>query len=265
MRFPVRARRVTARVSMAMSFALLVLLVAVAPLRHRAPAGGWGICASAVVSIGAGLAYLRSTGDRPRIGRMSRTDRQAWQSARTLADLGELTAQWLEGRIASVPGYCGAPAEETVPLIPVLARLNRAGFVTDCSQPGQTGDGWEQRAAVQGYAAQDVALRIIGAVAADPELVTISCPPSMVPRWRYGYRDAMTVTRARGRHFTGFGVRIPRRHIRDGWIGHGMCSREAVKALCEAWQVTVIDPEWGRPDLLWQVLERAIRPGGGTS
>ena len=37
------------------------------------------------------------------------SDLAAWRSARTLADLGELTARWLEGTVASVPGYCGPP------------------------------------------------------------------------------------------------------------------------------------------------------------
>jgi hypothetical protein len=31
---------------------------------------------------------------------MNRADRKLWAQARTLADLGELTAQWLEGRAA---------------------------------------------------------------------------------------------------------------------------------------------------------------------
>ena len=34
---------------------------------------------------------------------MSTADRRAWEAARTLADLGELTAQWLEGAIARSP------------------------------------------------------------------------------------------------------------------------------------------------------------------
>ncbi len=62
-----------------------------------------------------------------------------WRAARTLAGLGELTAEWLEGTIASiptvVPGY--GPDEETAALIPVLAACNRAGYVTTVSQPGE--------------------------------------------------------------------------------------------------------------------------------
>ena len=101
------------------------------------------------------------------VGAMSTADRQAWEAARTLADLGELTAQWLEGAIASQPAYtpgCG-PDPETAPLIPVLACCNRAGYVTNGSQPGEAGTGydgawWEQRAAVEGFASPAVAERI---------------------------------------------------------------------------------------------------------
>lgn len=74
--------------------------------------------------------------------------------ARTLADLGELTARWLEGKIKSlptvIPGY--GPDEETTKLIPVLAAVNRAGYVTDFSQPGEAERRWTQRAAVSGFA-----------------------------------------------------------------------------------------------------------------
>ena len=69
------------------------------------------------------------------------------------------------------------------------------------------------------------------------------------------------MTRVNGRDFTGFGVQLPRRHIRDDWVGYGICHPDAVAALCGAWQVTVADPEWGRPDVLWRVLEQAIQPG----
>jgi Domain of unknown function (DUF6919) len=36
-----------------------------------------------------------------RDGEMDPEDAARWRAARTLADLGELTAQWLEGKIAS--------------------------------------------------------------------------------------------------------------------------------------------------------------------
>jgi len=209
-------------------------------------------------------------------GRMSRADRQRWASARTLADLGELTAQWIEGRIGSQPGYYGPSDIEDPALIPVLARLNRAGFITECSQPGHDGTGYDgsrvqQRAAVEGYAPEPVALRLL--FAAQPAGMTvIAYPPSSLPRREYQDERALCVTRHDGDpdcpdrvdgwcQETWFGSQVPRRHIRSRRIGYGICHRDAVKALCSAWQVTIIDPEWGR-DLspLWDVLDAAIRP-----
>jgi hypothetical protein len=61
MSLPVRARRVIACISIAVSVLCLLAVVAVPALRHHAVAGGWGIAASAAVSITACLAYLRST------------------------------------------------------------------------------------------------------------------------------------------------------------------------------------------------------------
>ena len=62
-------------------------------------------------------------------------DELSWKTARSLADLGELTARWLEGTEPNHPCCASGADEETSPLIVELAALNRAGFVTDFSQP----------------------------------------------------------------------------------------------------------------------------------
>ena len=195
---------------------------------------------------------------------MSRQDRDLWASARTLTDLGELTARWIEGRIASQPGYCGPSDIEDPALVPLLARLNRAGFVTTGSQIGESGPVWDQRAAVEGFAGEWLAVRLVCAARA-VGLLAVGHSPADLPRWRYRYGRSVTVTRASGRDYTGFGVQLPRRHIRDSWVGYGMCDRAAVHSLCTAWQVTIIDPEWGRHDLLWPVLAGAVTPAGEPS
>jgi hypothetical protein len=188
---------------------------------------------------------------------MSRQDRELWASARTLADLGGMTAQWIEGTLSSQPGYCGPSDIEDPAMIPVLAKLNRAGFKTIASQVGETGPGWEQCAAVEGFAAARLAFRLAQA-AGSAGLDYVLHDPVTLPRWRYRYHSAVIVTRRNGHPHTTFGAQLPRRHIRDGWIGYGICHQDAVHALCQAWQVTVIDPEWGRPDLLWPVLAGAV-------
>ena len=83
-----------------------------------------------------------------------------WAEARTLARYGELTAQWLEGRLAAQPGYIG-PCDVDEHLAPGLTEtlivLNRAGLVTTASQAGSGSHGpiggrWAQAAAVTGIA-----------------------------------------------------------------------------------------------------------------
>jgi len=200
---------------------------------------------------------------------VNRSDRAAWASARTLADLCELTARWLEGTVTGQPGYCGPSDIEDPKLVPLLAALNRAGFMTTTSQVGliQHGSGGthaEQRAAVEGFASPEVAAWLIAA-AQDAGLSVVAYDPASRPRWRYRYDRAVTVTQVNGRRFTAFGVQLPRRHIRDAHIGYGVCGRDAVKALCSAWQVTIIDPEWGQETFLWDVLAAALAENGASS
>ena len=264
-------RRLLARVCIVTGFLCLAgeAIAAIVP-GHHVRALGFTTALSAIGAIGGGLIYLRSTrrAVRSRHG-TSKSDRAAWGSARTLSDLGELTAQWIEGRIASQPGYCGPSDIEDPALVPLLAALNRAGFVTTGSQFGESGPGydgahWDQRAAVEGFTGRQMAVRLVRA-ARQAGLSMVLHSPEELPRWRYRYHRAVVVTRRAGEDRTRFGVQAPRRHIRDPHLGYGICHPDAVNALCEAWQVTVIDPEWGRPDVLWRVLEQAIQPAGGTS
>jgi hypothetical protein len=189
----------------------------------------------------------------------------AWQSARTLADLGQLTARWLQGDLATVPGYCGPPAYETLGLVSALAGLNRAGYVTCSSQPGTAGRGygswWEQRAAVEGLASAELAAQITAA-ARRAGLLVVARDPARLPRWRVRHDGEVAVTRCDGEPCTWFGAHVPRRDLRDGWVGYGVCHPAAVAAVCGAWQVTVADPQWGRPGLLWPVLADAVSGGG---
>ena len=196
--------------------------------------------------------------------RMSAADRRAWEAARTLDDLGELTARWLEGGIASQPAYAPGygPDPETTPLIPLLARCNRAGYVTCGSQPGEAGPGydgawWEQRAAVEGFATPALAERICDAAEA-AGLTVIAHAPATLPRRRIRYDRAVPVTRREARPCTWFGAQLSRRHLRDSWTGYGICHPDTVTALCAAWQVSVVDPGWGRNDRLWPVLRNAL-------
>lgn len=195
---------------------------------------------------------------------MPRKDLRRWRTARTLDDLGALTAQWLEGEISTRPGYMrgAGPDPETTALIPVLARMNRTGFVTDSSQPGEPddGDGWVQRAAVTGFADMRLAFRLAAAAERAELLVIVS---SDRLGFRHGEGDDITVTCDDGDPYTSFGP-LPAAVVRDEVTGWGLC-RNAVDALCAACQLTVVDPEWGRDGVLWDVLAAALAPKGGEA
>jgi hypothetical protein len=151
-------------------------------------------------------------------------------------------------------------------MVPVLAALNRAGFVTTGSQPGFDGGGhegarWQQRAAVEGFSGRRAMLALTWA-AGEAGLVVVAHDPASLPRWRVDHSRSAGVTRRHDRVVTRFGAHLPRRFIRDSWTGWGACHPDAAAALCGAWQVTVIDPGWGREGLLWDVLSRALCPAG---
>jgi hypothetical protein len=190
---------------------------------------------------------------------MNRAVREEWACARTLAGLGELTAQWIEGKVGEQPGYCGpSDLDDPERLAPVCAALCRAGFMTTGSQAGESGPGfgrarWEQRAAVEGFADCMTAGRL-RCLARRAGLLAITHSPALLPRWRIRYDRAVTVSRHDGQDCTWFGARLSRRHLASPVTGYGECGKDAVAAVCGAWQVAVIDPEWERPDLLWDVL-----------
>ena len=96
------------------------------------PGEPFGVSGSWVIAPdGMSLLPAPPPADHARSTVMNRSDRKLWAQTRTLADLGELTAQWLEGRIASVPGYCGSPADETASLAPVLDRARDPSPIPD--------------------------------------------------------------------------------------------------------------------------------------
>ena len=183
--------------------------------------------------------------------RMSRTDRRSWREARTLSDLGELTALWLEGRIGSQPGYAPGygPDPETVPLIPVLAAANRSGYLTTASQPGEDGpssrgERWEQRAAVEGHVADRALLDRLVRDARRAGLLTSVAAGHIV------------VTRVDGRDYTAFGLELKRRDMNLAWAG---ISHQARAEVDQSTRLTIVDPTYGPSDRLWRALAAATR------
>lgn len=179
---------------------------------------------------------------------MNRADRKRWQAARSLADLCDLTARWLEGDLKQTPGHAGPPCPETIGLIPVLAAANRAGFLTDDSQPGVPWDESEscQYAAVTGFVADEN----LDALRESLDLVELLFIEHRAVR-RTICKDSVTVTVDGGEDFTRYGQQISRKALK--WQFE-MCQPSAVQAVCDAWQVTIVEMEPGRNSVLWPAL-----------
>lgn len=182
---------------------------------------------------------------------MKREDRRRWQEAVTLANLGQLMALWLEGRIGSWPGYASncPPDEETQHLIRPLAAMCRAGFVTVQSQPGLAGPDyqgkdWRQRAAVEGFVSDRALLARLQSAARSVDAEVSMDQP------------IVATTRA-GRPYTAFGGRPSRGQMRCMWP---VISKPAYAALEASTHLAIVAPEYGSAgERLWPALARAIR------
>ncbi|MFD6891937.1 DUF6919 domain-containing protein [Streptomyces sp. NPDC059957] len=188
---------------------------------------------------------------------MSRADRRTWKSARTLADLGELTAQWLEGTLASQPAYlpnCG-PDEESAELLDSLAALNRHGYLTTCSQPGTAGIGydgrwWTQHAAVEGYLTDLSLYRRLLDAAAELALIVV------VDDRGADHRDEpFVVTHVDGDPYTAFGARLG---AVDLSAQYAVLHPEARRELAGAIHLAVIAPHYGPAAhrAMWRALDQ---------
>jgi hypothetical protein len=180
-------------------------------------------------------------------------DARYWAEARTLSDLGELTARWLEGVIKYQPAWEGTwPDADMEPLVPVLVVANRGGFVTHFSQPGHSlalGNG-QRRAAVSGFGTEEVILRLQSA-SLGTDLVILAYPPG-------GKLDGFQIPISISGGLVGIwaGAEMSPQAIQEYYGGD--CHPDAIAALLGAWQATLIDPHWGRDDLLWPRLRAAV-------
>lgn len=198
---------------------------------------------------------------------MTRTDQARCRAAAGWADLGELTACWLEGSLASRPGHQPntGPDPETLPHVSELAAVNRAGFLTISSQPGAAlevgtdGASFLQRAAVEGLVEDPRVLRRLTTLAHSAGLLTAVHQPVGAGtrhdrRTRRRAQQGIEATLRNGRNQTDFGALLGRRTLAVIWPG---CSRAAHAALRRATHVTLVDPEWAPNETLWTVLAEA--------
>jgi hypothetical protein len=176
---------------------------------------------------------------------------ELWKNAKTLSEIGELTARWIEGTLPFHPCYGENPDEETDSIQKHLINFNRNGLVTTFSQPAESlnEEGYAQRAALEGFTEEDTAKKI-AALGLYTDLLVFVYPPEV----KWGYQIPISLQEFRP--FTWVG---PRWEFEEG-LGcfTEYCSEEAMKSLKASWQVVVIDLQWGREDHLWQLVNTAL-------
>ncbi|MCU1486191.1 MAG: hypothetical protein JWN67_2937 [Actinomycetia bacterium] len=162
-----------------------------------------------------------------------------------MAELAELTARWVEGDLVVPEVNGGTPDPETLEIASHIAAINRLGFLTEFSQPGEEVGGYLQRASVSGYCSEGTCNAILAALV--PTDLVILAVPAMLDSYvqiPISLDDGVECTWAGGNSDPA-----------DSEFG------EAPGALAEvrdSWHVDVIDPVWGRNDVLWPALQDAL-------
>ena len=186
-----------------------------------------------------------------------------WRDAACLADLGELTARWLEGSVLEQPAYYGPVDvdEDMAPgLTAALVVANRAGLLTENSQAGIDQPSWRQLAWVSGRATPGLVHYLASAAEGrdDVEVVVFTRLPDHVCAGAATVRteDRLVVTWVGdGAPFTVDG----RQRQRDyHWLYEGLVRPSALAELDAAVQVAIVDPVPGR-NTMWAWLERTLR------
>lgn len=172
---------------------------------------------------------------------MPRSDKRAWATAETLADLGVLMKGFLYGEPHHSPVHCGPVDEETVPYVHTLADCCLSGFITENSQAGWGGIAWtgsyvETEAWVSGYLA-DADLEVMQDVIRDTGLVM-----------RRACRKGAHVGHRR------FGFRVCPKAETDSFMA-GRCPK-AADVIEDCWWIEIADTVPVRNDVLWPALER---------
>ncbi len=175
------------------------------------------------------------------------------ENVRSLADLGRVTAAALRGQ-GSPYLTTGDIDSETAPIAEALARMCERGYVTTCSQPAYSSpDGMGHgRAFVTGLCNEEVAC-VIQAATVGTDLVAILHPPG-AEHWATVLVGTMPEPDPP--------LSLGRACADEDADSYGeYFSEELAEAVREAWMVEVFDAHWGRDDLLWSSLLRALTGG----
>lgn len=170
---------------------------------------------------------------------------KTWRGAQTVPELGRHGAAWCRGELGAHPSGYDVPDPETVPMLPVLARANDAGFFTYQSQQGgrfeESVDGvTEAKAFVQGFL-ERVELEEFRCHLESAGMLVLDSMVDDEPTLRYCDREGAEVGgtwRARS----------------ESHLHH--ISSIARGSLADAADLYVLDVVWCRNDALWAALDR---------
>jgi uncharacterized protein DUF6919 len=188
------------------------------------------------------------TGDSIVESHFRKVRRSGWPEARTLDDAGELVARWFEGRVPRTPFYMDdQPDLETTPaMVRALVKANLSGYVTTNSQAGAheddvLRDAW--CAWVHGFLEPGAAARLVWAAEARG-VVAVCGTPGRRTRHVPVFDAAGEVVE----YAAVLSVRNIDDELRDA---HPDLLEEFLGAV----QVVLVDPEPGRNDRLWALLD----------
>jgi len=174
--------------------------------------------------------------------RMPRSDKRAWATAETLADLGVLMKDFLYGELSWSPVHCGVvDDDETGPYIHILADACLSGFVTTNSQAGWAGIAWtgsycECEAWVTGYIADSDLEVMQDAIRGTGLVMRQACRKGA----HAGHRR--------------YGFRVCAKAEEDGFMTERR--PRAADVIEDCWLIEIADRVPSRNDVLWPALER---------
>jgi hypothetical protein len=188
---------------------------------------------------------------RDEFGRLL-ADREVWRQAVTREAAGELTARWLEGGSEYQPAtFAARYDDETRRIALALAELNRNGLFTKESQPGLRSGGTVQREYVTGFCSADAAAELL-ALSTRSDLVTVVHAPGEASS------AAIPVTLSGTEVVTVLGTSenpVSEEQIR-AWADE--TNETLALLLADSWYVEILDPVWGRTDVLLPAVLSAL-------
>ena len=177
--------------------------------------------------------------------------RQEWEKAQSFSDLCELGAKFITRQLPFFPGYGGEfPDPETAEISEYLARLNRKGFFTENSQPGELEEFYAQRACVQGFALEELALDFAKKTLYSDIHIQVFSPEDILPNGMYGYQIPVTVQEGQPFSWTG----SCDKNVFYQFEIFSPVTANIIKQNSSVWYVVAIDLVWGRKERLWDIL-----------